>query len=569
MNTIHDQVKEILVEAGISGEIELASPPQPEMGDLAFGCFALAKEEKKNPAEVAAALADKIQTGGLVSEVKAAGPYVNFYLDGSIVAGIVLGSITADFGAHTIGNGKSIAVEYACTNPMKVFHLGHLRNLVTGEAVVRMFENAGYDVKRVNYQGDVGRHIAMSLWGIEQHKDEFNNIQTSEGNLRGKISFLGAAYAYGATKFEEDEQAKAEILEYNKKVYQKDPEIADTYEIARAWSLEYFETIYAKLGSHFARLYFESEVFESGQKLVEEGLKKGIFKKSDGAIIFEGSKHGLHDRVFINSEGYPTYEAKEMGLGQMHFDDLKPDQVIHVVGKEQREYFQVVFKALAQLFPETEGKEYHLVGGYLQLKGDKKMSSRKGNVVSGDELVDLVEERVREIMKDADLENKDAVARAVAVAALKYSMLKVGASQDMAFDMNESVSTQGDSGPYLLYIVARIRSILEKAGVGVASDKSEGMPTIPKEIAPEEKDVLLMLASYPRATLAAVESYDPSVIAKYVYGLAQSFNRFYNSCPVVGSEEEVKMFRVALIQAVEHVMKRGLHVLGIETVEKM
>ncbi len=449
---------------------------------------------------------------------------------------------------------------------MKVFHLGHLRNLITGEAVVRMFENAGYDVMRVNYQGDVGMHIAKSLWGLDRMRDEFNRMK--DAALDDQIAFLGKAYAHGATKFEEDENAKKEILEYNRKVYEHDPEILDVYKTARAWSLEYFDTIYAKLGTHFDRLYFESEVFESGKKLVEEGLEKGIFKQSEGAIIFEGSKHGLHDRVFINSQGFPTYEAKDMGLGQLHFSEYKPDQVLHVVGKEQADYFKVVFRALAGLLPQTEGKEYHLVGGYLQLKGEQKMSSRKGNVVAGDELIRLVEARVREIMTERELDQKEDIARKVAISALKYSMLKVNASQDISFDVKESISTHGDSGPYLLYIITRIQSML-----GKISEDAQTPTFNPKEnnvsLTQEEKDLLLELSAFGEHTKKAVGAYDPSVIAKYIYGLAQTFNKFYQACSVLEAEQNLRAFRIELIKAVDMVMRRGLDLLGIETVSKM
>ena len=213
---VKKSVIEALQSAGVIGDIELTTPPNPEMGDFAFACFALAKEQGKNPVEVAIEVVDTIKVAGLISEVKTAGPYVNIYLDPVKVAELVFESQTETFGTHTFGAGKQILVEYACPNPMKVFHLGHLRNLITGEATVRMFENAGYDVKRVNYQGDVGRHIAMSLWGISQHQEEFENVKNA--TLDEQVAFLGRAYAYGATQFKESEQVQKEILEFNKKV---------------------------------------------------------------------------------------------------------------------------------------------------------------------------------------------------------------------------------------------------------------------------------------------------------------------------------------------------------------
>ena len=565
VEAIKEEIKKLLSGAGVTGGIEVSAPPKSEMGDFAFACFGIAKESGENPATVAKDLAATIKPSGLVERVEAFGPYINFFLNPQELGNVVL-KIADDekFGTHTFGKGQTVLVEYACPNPMKVFHLGHLRNLITGEAVVRMLENVGYDVKRVNYQGDVGMHIAKSLWGIFHLRNEFEDIKKK--SVQEQVMFLGKAYALGATKFEEDEKIQAEILDYNRKVYEQDPEIQDVYQTARSWSLEYFDTIYTKLGTRFDRLYFESEVFEIGKKLVLSGVEKGIFRHSDGAVIFPGSEFGLHDRVFINSQGFPTYEAKDMGLGKLHFAEYTPDKVIHVVGKEQSEYFKVVFQALAALLPHTVGKEHHLVGGYLQLKGDQKMSSRKGNVISGDELIAVVEERVHEIMNDRDLVGKDEIARAVATAALKYAMLRVNASQDMAFDVNESVNTSGDSGPYLLYIVTRIRSLLEKAGTTV---NQPAKIACPDQILPEEKQLLMHVARFAEVIEQAAHELDPSVIAKYLFALAQFFNSFYQACPVLDAPETQKQFRLHLITIVSRIMKQGLNILAINTVTEM
>ena len=305
--------------AGVTGDISFTAPPKPEMGDIAFACFGLAKEWKKSPNDVALEITGKLKEIkkklDIVERVDAIGPYVNFFLNGSEVAKEVLKTIGKEkgkYGVHKDGAKKKILVEFACPNPMKAFHLGHLRNTITGESVSRILENAGYAVVRVNYQGDVGRHIAMSLWGVQQLHDEFELVL--EKTLEEQVNFLGRAYAYGAQAFEKDEGAKREILELNKKVYAKDESIIEIYDIARAWSLEYFETIYTRLGTHFDELYFESEVWERGLEIVRAFLKQSVFVESQGAVIFPGSEHGLHDRVFISSEGNATYEAKDLAL---------------------------------------------------------------------------------------------------------------------------------------------------------------------------------------------------------------------------------------------------------------
>jgi len=585
LNQINQQLKETLASLGVM-HVELTTPPNPEMGDIAVPCFAMAKEQGKNPAEVATALAAKLnevytredlRESSLIKEIKAFGPYVNFFLDSSELASYVLNGIEEageQYGNHAEGKGKQVLIEFGCPNPMKVFHLGHLKNLITGEAVVRVFENAGYDVKRVNYQGDVGMHIAKVLYGLTEAEgktmqDVADEMKDMSANLlEQKVAFLGKAYARGANAYEESEDAQKAVARFNEMVYERDASIQDVYKTGRQWSLDYFDTIYKKLGSHFDRMYFESETYERGVQLVEEGKEKGIFVESEGAVIFPGSEYDLHDRVFINSKAYPTYEGKELALAEKHFTDFDPYQVIHVVGKEQTGYFQVVFKALEKLLPQTTGREYHLVGGYLQLKGEQKMSSRKGNVIAGDELIDEVEKGIRDILQEREEDHglSDETIQKITGAALKYAMLKADVSQDVAFDMEESVSTTGDSGPYLLYIVARISSILEKV-----QEKNNFKFQISnfESISPEEKKLLLLLATYPEVTKRAIDDYDPSHIARYTFDLAQAFNAFYAACPVLDAEEDVQAFRIALIKTVKDVMTRGLYLLGIETVEKM
>lgn len=562
---IESQLATVLQNAGVTGDIAFSTPPNPEMGDLAFACFELAKQQGKAPNIVAEEIASAIKAEGMISDVKAFGPYVNVFLNPNAVAKLILEGIASDdtYGQLELGKGKQIMVEFACPNPMKAFHLGHLRNLVTGESVVRMFENAGYDVIRTNYQGDVGMHIAKTLWGLHDWMDEFETM--ADKPLTERIEFIGRAYAHGATAFEASDEQKAEVVAFNKKVYEKDESIQTVYQTARQWSLEYFNTIYDTLDSRFDRFYFESETFERGREIALEALEQGIFKKSEGAVIFEAEQFGLHNRVFLNSEGFPTYEAKDLGLAELHFEEF-PDvsEVVHVVGKDQTEYFKVVFKAIDALGIADISKEFHLVGGYLQLKGDKKMSSRKGNIVTGDALIALVQDRIAEAMQESDVENKDEILEAVTVAALKYSLLKADISKDVAFDLEESISTSGNSGPYLLYIVARINSILEKVGE-VAPDINWSELDVLKE----EQALVLSLAAYPAVTADATAERDTSIIAKYLFDLAQTFNSFYHAASVQDATGSTQAFRVQLIEHTRRVMSRGLWILGIETVERM
>lgn len=533
-------------------------------GDISLPCFELAKKAGKNPAELARDIESSIAsaTHELIDRVEAVGPYVNFYLNPQATAMLVLGDVYTSgsaYGTHTFGADKKVLVEFAHPNTHKAFHIGHLRNITTGESILRLLNNVGYRATAVNYQGDVGMHIAKALWGITQLHEEFETIK--EKSLAERVSFLGRAYALGGTTFEENESVQKEIIGYNEKIYTHDESIAELYTLTRQWSLEYFDSIYARVGTRFERLFFESEVAERGKELVLNNIDNGTFEHSDGAVIFAGSKVGLHDRVFINSKGFPTYEGKEIGLAELQNKEFTPDEVIHITGREQSDYFKVVFAAIDRVFPELAGKERHIPYGWVALKHGK-MSSRTGNVVLGEWLLDEVEKTIAEVMVDREMDDKEETIRAVALGAVKYAMLKTGVNNDISFDINESVSTTGDSGVYILYTVARIKSILRKMGVPAGV-------VVPSVVEAQEHQLSLMLAQYPEVTERAATSHDPSEVAKYLFGLSQTFSSFYDACPVSQATGDVQQFRVALIDATRQVLEHGIDLLGIPRVDKM
>ncbi len=570
------KLKDLLKKAGVTSEIEFSKPPKPEMGDIAFGCFDLAKEQSKNPNEVAKELAEQLQDveTRLIASVQAFGPYVNFFFNTSELAKLILEEVNKkDFGVHKLGKDKKIMIEFAHPNTHKAFHIGHLRNITTGESIVRILENDGYQVVRANYQGDVGMHIAKCLYGIKHELGTWDIDDDKFKTIDDKVKFLGQAYAYGGTVFEEDENAKEEIIKINDKIYSQTEDIKEVYKKTRQWSLEYFDKVYKRVGSHFDRLYFESEVFERAIEIVRQGVNDKIFRESDGAIIFEGSKYkGLHDRVFINSKGFPTYEAKDLALAEKQFAEYNPNDIYHVVAREQSDYFKVIFKAQEFTLPASQGKQHHLVYGWVSLK-DGKMSSRTGKVVLGEWLLDEVKKNILKIMDKSDVKNKVDVAEKVAISAVKYSFLKTGIANDMQFDMAESISTTGDSGPYLLYIVARIKSILKKSKVMPLGHqcflKSQKSKVVIDKIALEEKELLIKLSEFDEVTSLSAQSLDPSKIARYLFELAQAFNSFYENCPVLKSDADAIDFRLFLIEKVEKIMSRGLYLLGIETVDAM
>lgn len=521
------------------------------------------------------------------------------------------------YGWNTDHVGHRLMVEFAHPNTHKAFHIGHLRNITTGESLVRLLGAIGYDVIRANYQGDVGMHIAKALYAlqnIEEIKSQISKLETTSQNsplhppkadfegqakleeIQKRVEFLGKAYAAGSTAFEESDEVKKKVGEINKKIYARDPEVYLLYQETRQWSLDYFDSIYARVGTHYDRFYFESECYEKGKERVLEGLKKGVFKESDGAIIFPGERFGLHNRVFISGEGNPTYEAKDIELGPLQLAEYPgTEKIFHVVGPEQAGYFQVVFEALAQLYPETRGKEYHFIYGWVKLKHGK-MSSRTGNVVLGEWLIDTVKEEIQKIMaqtiskdKEVDLET---VSEALAIAAVKYSFLKVSTNSEIAFDLEESINIHGDSGPYLMYTYTRCRSVMRKAeeatqerkqeskkageeenGVAsVASVAREQERSLAGVLNAEEREVAKLIQYFPEVVREAAENYAPSAICSYLFELAQAYNMFYTKHSILGNntnEEKTKTFRLALTEATGTVLRNGLFLLGITTVERM
>jgi arginyl-tRNA synthetase len=461
---------------------------------------------------------------------------------------------------------KKIMVEFAHPNTHKAFHIGHLRNITTGESIVRLLESQGHEVIRANYQGDVGMHIAKALYALIELSPYKDQVASIEG-IHERVEFLGKAYAAGSKAFEDSDDAKKEIGRINKLIYDRDPQVYALYRETRQWSLDYFDSIYKRLYSHFDRLYFESEIYETGKEKVLEGIKRGIFEKSDGAIIFPGKKYGLDVRVFITGEGNTTYEGKEIGLSAIETTEFGSlDRLIHVVGPEQQSFFKVTFKAEELMGIVSPGLQYHLVYGWVRLKKGK-MSSRLGNVVLGEWLLDEAKNAIYKILEKTtsiySQKQKDDIAEKAAIAAVKYSFLRVGVSGDIAFDIEASVSFEGDSGPYLQYTYARCQSVIRRASLGNLSDLGT-LSKSPEKLNPDERVLARSISQFPDVVAEAAQKFAPNTICTYLFHLAQEFNLFYAKNPILGSDT-----RLVLTAATAQVLKNGLYLLGIEVPEQM
>ncbi len=565
-----------------SGETLIVSvevPTQTDHGDYTTNiAMILGKKLGRNPMEVAEEIAGELRGKGEelqgIERVEVVKPgFINFWLSNHVLLQNVImngKNISRDpvLPQNGVLQDKRIMVEFAHPNTHKEMHIGHMRTLITGESISRLLEVSGATVFRANYQGDIGPHVARAIFGITKLMQERGlTLETvKEWGHSEKAHFLGEGYVLGSKEYEAH---KDEIDTLNTTLYAHDPEIMPLYELTRMWSLDYYEEFYRRFGTTFDQLFFESEVADTGKKIVEEHVGR-VFVKENGAIIFPGEKYGLHTRVFITQAGNPTYEGKEMGNAYAEYKAFPFDLKMHIVASEQAGYFQVVFKALDLIDPEKfEGKQYHLSMGMVTLT-DRKMSSRTGDILTVDWLIDQVRAKVMLLAKEGKIasEKVDETIEIITIGAIKYSVLKGGTGQNVAFDIEKSVSLDGNSGPYLQYTYARTQSVLRKSRVANRVSKGDDMQlAINHTLEAEETQLLRRLFQCSEVIQSAAEKYAPNILCNYLYVLASEFNLFYQKHKVVGSEQEA--FRVALTQVVGATLQQGLTLLGIKSPEKM
>lgn len=542
---------------GIEQTIVLTRPDE-QFGDFATNvALQLAKPVGKNPREIADQLAARIREtqSEQVTEVTVAGPgFINICLsDAALAAGMQAQPV------KTL-QGKKVLAEYSDPNPFKPLHAGHLYTTLVGDTIARLVENAGAETIRLNFGGDVGLHAGKSMWAIlhelgGEHPEKLADIAVDD-----RPAWLGARYVEGNNAYEDDEAAKAEIIDVNKKVYalhesgDHDSPFAQVYYTTRNWSYDYFKVLYDQLQVvPFDRYIPESEVTPLGLKTVREQLAKGVFSESDGAVIFKGDDHGLHTRVFINGEGLPTYEAKDVGLSLTKWQDYHFDESIIITAHEQLQYMQVVIAAIKQFAPEPAERTRHLTHGVVKLQGGVKMSSRKGNIVTALEIL--------EAARQAGAAGGTNPSEETILAAVKYAFAKNRVGGDIAYDPQESIALEGNSGPYLQYAHARARSILRKANTEFNDS------AVISDLTADERTLVRKIGMYHEAVELATAELMPHHICTYLYELAQTFNRFYEHNRVIDDPREA--VRLQLMQRYADTLKDGLNLLGIVAPEQM
>ena len=532
-------------------------PADMAHGDYAVNAaMAAAKELGKNPRELAEELAAdmKESLGGIASSVEVAGPgFINIRLSPEAVRKAI-DRAAADgeaWGRGTANAGKRIVIEFSCPNPFKQMHAGHLMSTVIGEAGSRVPENQGARVLRDTYGGDVGPHVAKALWALRR-----------KGTLAPATSQeVDDAYVQGARAYEESEGAKAEIDALNTALYAalakaEDERSADerslleTWRHGRAACLDADQAVWDALGTRFDYVLHESETTPIGKEIVQDALSRGIFTESEGAVIYEGEKKGLHTLVFLTSRGNPTYEAKDIGLAFLKEERMGPLDASYITtASEQSGHFAVFLAALEDIAPALAKKTAHVPHGFLKLSTGK-MSSRDGNVITAAGLIEEVIAKAREKNEDP------LVARAVAVGAIKYMILRQAAGSDIVFDPEKSLSLDGDSGPYLQYALVRAKSVIAQAEPASGADA----PAAPY-------DIERLIIRFPETARIAEAMRAPHQVTQYLTQLAGEWNSFYAKERIRGGAHEAYKLRVAA--AFVRTMENGLALLGIPVPEKM
>lgn len=519
--------------------------PDEQFGDYSTNvALQLAAKLNRPSKEIAQQLVDYLSKTDAIEKIKSAGPgFINI----SVSDSSLLDSISEVLDTARPLEGQEILVEFGDPNPFKEMHIGHLYSYIVGDSICRLLEEVGANVRRLSYHGDVGLHVSKALWAM-------SNAQVDPA--KNPDIDIGELYSQGAQAYDENEQARAEIDELNKHVYDKtDQQINNLHEWGVKKSFEYFEALLARLAIKNDKKYLESQTAEAGIEAVKNNLET-VFATSNGAVIYEGEKAGLHTRVFITSKGLPTYETKDLGLALLKNRDYpSASRSIIITANEQSEYFKVMLAALAEIEAGIAGKTSHIAHGFVSLSTGK-MSSRTGSVFSADQLLTQVKSVAA---KKYHGENEETV-----LAAVKYGFLKHRLGGDITYDVEESLSIEGNSGPYLQYAHARACSILAKSNNNQASQSETAQGQVLEQA---ERTLARKLSMYPEVVETATAELLPHHIANYLYELAQIFNRFYEGSRIIGDEREA--LRLTLVNNYKQVLAHGLGLLNISAPERI
>ncbi|MCH5293563.1 MAG: arginine--tRNA ligase [Treponema sp.] len=592
-------VKEIFDQKGADAEpdfqdrIVVQSAPNPQMGDLGAPMFAFAKSLRMPPQQIASEVAELAQRlagkdGSPLGQIFAAGPYVNIRLDKSASSAGILKSIAGqgeEYGSLGAAGkkpmaGRRVMVEFSSPNTNKPLHLGHVRNDALGESVSRILKKAGAEVCKVDLINDRGVHICKSMFAYKKFHEAAGDTPQSLG-MKGD-HFVGQCYVefdrYAKEHPEALDEAEAMLVKWEA----GDSETRALWKKMNGWTLDGVKATYARTKVSFDRFYFESDTYLKGRDEILKGLEKGVFFRADDGsvridvtdVVGKGKNEDAHEKVLLRKDGTSVYITQDIGTAISRHNDWPFNQMVYVVASEQNYHFKILFHILRKLGFEWTDRLYHLSYGLVNLPSGR-MKSREGTVVDADDLIDSLKASARKAIeergRDGSVGDPDDVAEKVALAALHYYMLQATPAKDMLFNPEESLSFNGNTGPYLQYMGARINSVLRKADeAGVRPDSSEQAVSLLS--AEDEWTLIKLLGDYPAVVARAAENLDPSGLAAYAYETAKAFSKFYQTCPIVAVASENAALagaRLYLAQCTLQVLKDAMTLLIVPYLEKM
>ena len=536
----------------------LEQPKSSELGDIAFPAFSLAKTERKAPQIIAADIAEKIDTAHF-DKVVATGPYVNFFLSKAEISGQVIKEVIkdgADYGQQNEGNNQNITIDLSSPNIAKPFSVGHLRSTVIGDALSNIFRKIGYNTIKINHLGDWGKQfgllmVAYKKWGSQE---------AVEAN---PIDELLKLYVRINAEIENDPALDEEGRLWFKKLEDGDPEATELWQWFRDESLTEFNRIYELLGVEFDSLNgeaFYNDKMDEGIQILED---KGLLQESKGASIVDLEDFNLPPAMIKKSDGATLYITRDIATAIYRARTYNFVKNVYVVGQEQANHFRQLKAVLKKMGFDWSDDMIHVDFG-LVTKNRQKLSTRKGNIILLEPtLLEAISRAKSQIeAKNPELENKDAVARAVGVGAVKFYDLKTDRRNGYDFDLEAMVSFEGETGPYIQYAYARIQSILRKANFQPDAEATYSLND------PESWEIIKLLQDFGRVVKRAADNYEPSLIAKYAISLAQAFNKYYAHTRILDESPE-RDSRLALSYSTAVVLKEALRLLGVEAPEKM
>ena len=536
----------------------LEQPKSSDLGDIAFPAFSLAKVERKAPQAIAADIAEKINQSAF-EKVVATGPYVNFFLDKSKISDQVIKSVIeagADYGQQDEGKGQNITIDLSSPNIAKPFSVGHLRSTVIGDALSNIFRKMGYNTIKINHLGDWGKQFGLLMVAYKK----WGSKEAVEAN---PIDELLKLYVRINAEIENDPELDEEGRKWFKKLEDGDPEATELWQWFRDESLVEFNRIYKLLGVEFDSLNgeaFYNDKMDEGVQILED---KGLLKESKGASIVELDDVNLPPAMIKKSDGATLYITRDIATAIYRARTYNFVKNIYAVGQEQSNHFRQLKAVLKKMGFDWSDDMVHVDFG-LVTKNRQKLSTRKGNIIllepTLQEAISRAKAQIEE--KNPELENKEEVAHAVGVGAVKFYDLKTDRRNGYDFDLEAMVSFEGETGPYVQYAYARIQSILRKANFTPSTDATYSLSD------PESWEIIKLLQDFSRVVKRAAENYDPSLIAKYAINLAQAFNKYYAHTRILDESPE-RESRLALSYSTAVVLKEALRLLGVDAPEKM